>query len=151
MPLPLRAVLTRLGGWPRRVAALLCLLLAGGTALARPAAPSASPRTEHGLTSRLRHGQVAVPVVLDAAAATGFLRPGDRIGLLAAPADGFPGTGSSAGLIADRLRVLAISGGTGSIGGDQGATVIVAADAGTAQRIAAASAGRLLPVLDETT
>ena len=83
-------LLARLGRWPRRLAALLCLLLAAGSAFDTAAQPTASRRPP---ASPLRAGQLAVPVpVTDA----GAVRPGGRVALLATPADGVTGADTAA-------------------------------------------------------
>jgi hypothetical protein len=89
------------GRWPRRLAAVVCLLLSAGAALSAqhsahpdrsPATPVPPPHT------------VAVPVTI-APGGADFVAPGDRIGLIPA-ADGSGTQLGSPGVVADRLRVL---------------------------------------------
>jgi hypothetical protein len=114
-------VLVRLGRWPRRIAAVTCLLLAAGSALV-PHAPAATSARH-----QLGPGEVAVPVTVAVVTAAA---PGSRIGLLAAPAgsSGLPGERAGpATLVADRLRLLAITHSDGGLTGTSGTVVTVAA------------------------
>lgn len=123
----------RIGPWPRRLAAVLCLLLAAGSALAPPPAHRVHPAVG---ASRLRPGQVALPVPVPAAGVE-LVRPGVLIGLL-----------SQRRLVADRLRVLAVRAPDQSVSGDASAVVVVAVDRPQAGQIAA-SAGHLALIVDE--
>lgn len=136
----LAALLSALGHWPRRLAALACLLLALGAAVSghRPPAHAASadPARELG------PGQRAVPVRLVGVDARTYLRPGDHIDLLAAGSDEPPGSGA---LIAEHLRVLALVPGDTGPSTDGGA-VIVAAGRTDALQIAGQAGRPLLAV-----
>jgi hypothetical protein len=145
MPSALRRWTLVLGRWPRRLAAVACLLLAAGSALShRPAtaAGSAHPAATNAIADALPTGEVAVPVTL-ARTGAGFVHRDDHIGLYASPAAGDAGDTQ---LVADGLRVLSVSTDTGT---DGASIVIVAADRGTALRIAAVSQSTLLAVLDK--
>jgi hypothetical protein len=135
-------LLARLGGWPRRIAALVCLLLAAGTALVPHAPVRSSDR------SRLGPGEVAVPVAVSVATAAS---PGSRIGLLAAPAgpSGLPGERAGpATLVADRLRVLAIAHADGGLTDTAGTVVTVAASREVAVQLARFSDRALVMIAD---
>jgi hypothetical protein len=92
-----------LGRWPRRLAALACLLLSAGAALSAPHS-SGSAAARRGFRSAAPPDTVAVPVTI-APGGADFVGRGDRIGLV-------PGADSTAldiaspGVVADRLRVL---------------------------------------------
>ncbi|MEO6885821.1 MAG: RcpC/CpaB family pilus assembly protein [Jatrophihabitantaceae bacterium] len=121
MVISIRNRLARLGRWPRRIAALLCLALAAVSAFAPPTAraPDATARTAHDPVTHqpsgqqavaLEPGQVAVAVRLaDGGAGAQFMRPGDRIDLIAgAPTDTpSPGNGRTPVPIVD-VGVLAV-------------------------------------------
>src|ERR1700733_4317065 len=110
-------MLLRIGRWPRRIAALICLVLAGASAVVpHPAAHSSS-------AVRLRPGEVAVPVQLARLAPA--VRPADEGGGLAPPADG--DTAGNAVLVADHVRVVSVEHGS-SLSDDNATTVVVAAD-----------------------
>ena len=72
MSASLQRLLVRIGRWPRRIAALICLLLAAGSALVPHAA-----RREPPTGRALRRGQVAVPVTVSSA---GDVAAGDQVG-----------------------------------------------------------------------
>ncbi|HEY8300380.1 MAG TPA: hypothetical protein VIG48_00645 [Jatrophihabitans sp.] len=125
----------RIGPWPRRLAALVCLLLAAGSALT-PAPPGpAHPAV--GYASRLHAGEVALPVPV-AAAGVDLVRPGLQIGLLAQHR-----------LVADRLRVLAVHPGDQTLSGDSSAVVVVAVSRSRAATIAGSATDRLVLIVDE--
>jgi pimeloyl-ACP methyl ester carboxylesterase len=124
----------RIGRWPRRLAALACLVLAAGSALTPPATDTAA-RADRSAT-RLRPGEVAVPVPVGAAGAA-LARTGERIGLVARH-----------GLVADRLRVLSIHPPDASLSGDDSAVVVVAATRAQAERLARPDAAQLLLIAD---
>jgi hypothetical protein len=141
----LRAALPRLSRWPRRIAALCCLSLAAVSALtpARGREPAQATTT----ADLLRRGEVAVSVGVTSAPSD--LQRGDRIGLLAAPAEGGlepAGSLHEAQLLADRLRVLAVAR-SGTSGTDP-PTVLVAARRDQALRIAATTGRSVLVVVD---
>src|SRR6476620_4189486 len=94
----LRHFSARIGPWPRRIAAVICLLLAAGSALVPPRSPTARPPS--GLAARLRGDEIAVPVPVSATSAA-LVRPGDRVGVVAAD------DANRSTLVADHLRVLA--------------------------------------------
>jgi hypothetical protein len=115
--------LARFGRWPRRVAAVCCLVLAAGSALA-PHAPAQPARH-----ASLRPGEVAVPVTVQTSAAVAV---GDRVGVLAGPSD----AGDDAALVADQLRVLSVRGGPGGFAGDATTVVTVATSRAAAVQLA---------------
>lgn len=141
MSLSTRRLLARIGRWPRRIAALICLLLAAGSALL-PDTRAATVTPERGTGARLRPGEVAVPVPIGSAGA-GDVRPGDLVGVLAVPAD----STSSAALVADRLRVTSVRSGA-ALGGDIGSVVVIATDRARALRLARYSSRPLLLIMD---
>jgi hypothetical protein len=139
MSRPAQRLLVRIGRWPRRIAALVCLVLAAASALTAPeAAPSARP------PDRLRRGEVAVPVPIAGGAVA--VRPADEVGVLAPPADG-DSTGDAV-LVADHLRVMSITRSAG-LGGDATAVVVVASDRAAALRLARYAARPLLMIVDD--
>lgn len=133
--------LAALGGWPRRLAALACLLLAAATALRpQPANPGAAPTAQRP-TDGLGAGEVAVPVPLADATACTLLRPGDRVDLY--PANEQFASRETPQPAGSGLRVLALArcSARGSLGTEEhGATVVVAAG-----RAEAGSLARFLP------
>jgi hypothetical protein len=135
----LRRLSARIGRWPRRIAALVCLLLAAASALAPPRRDA--PTRPSGLAARLRAGEVAVPVPVSASNAA-LVRSGDRVGVFAAPDTG-PAT-----LVADRLRVLSIRADPDSLGSDPGALVVVAASRSAALDLAQFATGHVVLILD---
>ena len=134
MSLALNKFLIRLGRWPRRIAVLACVILAGSSAI--------SEHSSHGARrtnplDRLQTGQVAVPVSLATAGVAGVIEPGQHVGLL-----------SSHSLLADHLLVLKVS---GEVPGQEGTTgILVAADRPTALRIAKSSTETVLAVVDKS-
>jgi hypothetical protein len=149
------AYLARLGRWPRRVAALGCLLLAFASAVTSRHGPRASATGERGsanpLVSRLRSGQVAASLTLADPGASGFLRPDDRVDLYATP--GSPGDPPACA--ADRtplgtgLRVLAVSGSAGGLGGEETSRLIVAVSRNAAAQLASLQTCGMFAVLDK--
>ncbi len=123
MSVSLQRLAVRIGRWPRRIAALICLLLAAGSALVpqAPARPADRPK--------LHPGQVAVPVTVSSA---GDVAAGDQVGILCAPAD----TGGDAALVADHLRVLSVRAGGTGLTSDTGTVVTVATERGVAVELA---------------
>ena len=109
-------------------------------------------------------GTLAVPVRLGDATAAGLVAVGDRVDLIAgAPPDAaaFDAGSSGTDVVASDVLVLAVpgraeddvTGGLGSLAGDPGDSgtaaaglLVVAADRGTAVRLAGAQAGRVLSV-----
>lgn len=133
-------VSARVGRWPRRIAALCCLLLAAASALAQP---SRSTVVQTGLATRLRTGEVAIPLAV-AAGSAAIVQPGDRVGVV--------DTGDNAGpaaLLADRMRVLSIRADDASISGDASATVVVAGTRSQAVAVAHPTTDRLVLIVDE--
>lgn len=132
--------LPALGGWPRRLAALACLLLAAITALQPPpAASTAAVRPgSRPVVDGLHNGEVAVPVELATSAACTLLRPGDRVDLYPASPDDSAAAPRAAPAGAG-LRVLALlhcsSSPRPESQGD-GAAVVVSAGSGDAARLA---------------
>jgi hypothetical protein len=129
-------VIARIGRWPRRIAALVCLLLAAGSALV--------PRPPARATDRpaLRAGQVAVPVTVSSASE---VIAGEHVGILAAPSD----DGADATLVADRLRVLSVRTGAASLTGDTGAVVTVATVRAVAVELARYADRTLVLITDD--
>lgn len=123
----------RLGRWPRRLAALVCLLLAAGSALTPGTGSSARSTTG----PRLRPGEVAVPVPVSPAGAQ-LARVGERVGLVA-----------PRGLVADGLRVLAVHPPDQSLSGDDSAVVVVATTRSQALLVAQSSAATLVLIADD--
>jgi Flp pilus assembly protein CpaB len=136
---PLRRAAARLSRWPRRLAAVLCLLLAAGSALAPTPAPRAAAP---GPAAALRPGQVAVPVAV-AAAQADFITRGDRVGVLAA----FDPP-RHAVLIADHLRVLSVRAADAALSSDATAVVVLATDRAAAVALAQLSDARPTLILD---
>jgi hypothetical protein len=147
LPAPVARILARAGRWPRRIAALACLVLSAGSALGRPTAPSAP----HRHVAALHRGEVAVPVPIDPRGGTGLVRAGDQVGVLAA-GDG-TGPPSAGRLLADHVRVLSVrdasTGATAVPSGDASTVVVVATDRATAVELARFAGGRLLLIRDE--
>lgn len=144
MPSTLSSLLTTLGRWPRRLAALACLLLAAASALSsrHPAATARAAAPADVAAA----GERAVPVQVAGLDARAYLHPGDHVDLLAGPSDdGAPGDRTagamgratatvSATVVAEDVRVLTVVAprdGPGSGG------LVVAADRAGALRIAA--------------
>jgi Flp pilus assembly protein CpaB len=102
-----------------------------------------------GLTAQLSPGQVAAPVRLADLAVAALLRPGDRVDVLASVSDA-----ARAEVVAASALVLAATGsadsstGSAATGADgtTGGLVLLAVDAATAERLAAASASATLTV-----
>ena len=88
-----------------------------------------------------RAGLVAAPVRLADPDGAALLRAGDRVDVLAAPADGGAGT---APLVATDVVVLAVPAGTADL---DGALVVLATRPGTAGRLAAAGVSSRLSVV----
>lgn len=137
-------LLTRIGRWPRRIAALACLLLAAGSALV-PDTRATTAAPVQGVGAKLRSGEVAVPVPV-ALAGTGAIRPGDLVGVLAAPQDG---GASSAVLVADHLRVLAVNTGRTELNADSSTVIVIAADRTRALRLTRFSTRPLVLIADD--
>lgn len=144
-----RVRLIRLSGWPRRVAALLCLALALLTAVAPRGATSA----DHLVPAP---GQVAVRVELaDGGADQHFLRAGDRIDLIAGAADTDPLVGTAAATTEriDDVRVLEVRPPppTGLSGDDRqpGTVLIVSADASRADLVTSLANRKVLAARDK--
>jgi hypothetical protein len=132
-----------LGGWPRRLAALACLLLAAASALSAPK-PAASQRPS-GPAAELARDEVAVPVAVSAASAA-LVRSGNRIGVLAAPGTD---TSAPATLVADRLRVLSVHADDQVVPDGGGAVVVVAARRPAALALARVTSDRLVLIVDD--
>lgn len=124
-----RRLSTRLGRWPRRVAAAVCLALAVLSALS-PTDARPAPAPSH--TSALATDEVAVAVPVTSAALARYLHAGDRVGVLYSPADGAPGDPL---MVADHLRVLSVLT-ESDYGTDAATTVMIATDRPTAVRLA---------------
>ena len=143
-----RAMLSRLSGWPRRVAVLVCLLLAVTSFVHRHTA--AAGAQQHGLTSGLGPDQVAIAVQVGAEVST-LVHTGDRVDLVAAAGD--PATGDTtaaptAAALARGVRVLAVLPPAEQFGGgDPTAWLVVATDRGTATALAAARGRQITALL----
>jgi hypothetical protein len=139
-------LLLRLSRWPRRIAAVVCLLLAAASTLT-PADGSAtrSDHQDNPVASALHAGQVAVPLPVGSARAAAFVRTGDHVGVFRTPDDSGSGTPE---LIADGLRVLAASASADTLATDE-PVIVVAADPAQAARLAAVAGRSVLVVLDK--
>jgi hypothetical protein len=148
------ATLARLSRWPRRIAALICLLFAAGTALAPSGPARTAAHRAAGHAAGLRPDEVAVPVPVSQPGLERLVRPGERVGVLAAPpAAGFgaaPARDSpGAVLVADHLRVLSLAAGDGAgLGADSAPTVVVAATRTEAIRLAAYAGSPMMLFVD---
>ena len=146
----LNPFLLRLSRWPRRIAALVCLLLAAASTLT-PADRTEPPARQAGnpIATGLSPGQVAVPVPLTSGPATAFVRAGDHVGVLTSSDET---TRAGPTLVADGLRVLAVSGGAGAADALSTDTpvILVAADRADAVRLAAVANRALLVVVDKS-
>jgi len=139
-----RARLITLSGWPRRVAALLCLALAVLAAVGHRGGRSGDHLAP-------APGQVAVRVELaDGGADQRFLRAGDHIALIAGAAEA-DSPAAAPGATADRIegvRVLEVRSppATGLTGGEHegGTVLIVAADASRADLITSLASRKVL-------
>ena len=136
----LRHLSARIGLWPRRIAALLCLLLAAGSALAPPSQPPAARPS--GLGARLRADEIAVPVPVSVASAA-LVRPGDRVGVVAAD------TSNRSMLVADHLRVLEVRSDPSGLSGSADSVVVTAATRSDALALARFATERLVLIVDE--
>ena len=87
-------------------------------------------------------GLVAAPVRLADPAVAGLLRPGDRVDVLAAPAD--PALGTRTTVAAADVPVLAVPAADPTV--DQGALVVLATSPRVAMVLAAAATGQRLSV-----
>lgn len=202
----------RLGGWPRRLLAATCLLLAAGSALAERARPHAgTPLTRAvvvaardlpagrtllaadvqiarwaaadvpattatgtpqvvgrslgaalgrgepltatrlrgpGIAAGLPPGTVAVAVALTSSAAGHFIRAGDRVDLLLAPADPAGPVAAPSRVLAGDIRVLdVVTGDTATDPTGTGTSLLVAVDHAAALRIAAVPGTAVLATL----
>jgi Flp pilus assembly protein CpaB len=154
----LRARLIVLSQWPRRIAALGCLLLAAISAFAPTARPGGPPpSTTAPVAPTLAPGQVAVAVRLaDGGAGLRFIRAGDRIDLLAASAPtalaGTAPMGKGASASIDSVSVLAVrappdASPTAEPAG--GTEVVVAVDRAQALRLADFMTAPIFAALDK--
>jgi hypothetical protein len=153
MALPLLP-LSRLGRWPRRIAALCCLVLAAGSAVTARRGPAAGAdagsHSGNPILSRLSPGKVAAPVTVGGTAATGYLRTGDRIDLYATADDSSACTGlAGASPIGTALPVLAVGGSAHAIAGDDHLGLVVAVDHAVAARLATLQTCGMFAVLDK--
>jgi hypothetical protein len=144
--------LARLGRWPRRVTALLCLALAAVSALSAqrptPADATNSRPSRVGIAARLAPGQLAVPVTLSDGSASAYVHNGDRIDLYAS-ADPASGVSQPAVLVATRLLVISVLTPPADSQGTGGTRVIVSAERRVAARIAGTNGQQILAVVDE--
>lgn len=144
-----RAALARLSGWPRRAAALACLLIAA-TSFVHHRAPTAHTG-QASLTRALVPGQVAVAVQVGAEVRA-FVHPGDRVDLVAAADDPAgpgdpPATPVASAALARGVAVLALLPPPQQAVTDATAGLVVAADRATATALAAARGRQLTALL----
>lgn len=136
-----------LGRWPRRVAALGCLLLAAASAVTDGSGASSAAKSASG--PRLATGQVAVPVSVTVSANAA---PGDRVGLLAGPSDdsttGDLSPPGQATLVADRLRVLSVHDPDSGLTESDATIVVVAASRAQAVQLARYSGRTMVLITD---
>ena len=137
----LKLLSARLGRWPRRIAALACLVLAAGSALVPQSPTAATARA--GIAARLNGAEVAVPLPISVLPPD-LVRPGDHVGVLAAADDAT----SPASLVADGLRVLSLRTDTAAMTSDSATVVVVAAQRAEVVRLARFSTGRLVLFVD---
>jgi hypothetical protein len=137
----LRLLSARIGRWPRRIAALACLLLAAGSALVPHTVAPARGRA--GVAARLHRAEVAVPLPISTLPAD-LVRPGDHVGVLASSDIGAP-----ASLVADGLRVLSLRTDTAAMTADSSTVVVVAANRSEAVALARFATGRLVLLVDK--
>jgi hypothetical protein len=144
----LNPFLLRLSRWPRRIAALICLLLAAASTLVPASGTTSTPAKPAGnpITAGLAAGQVAVPVTVSSGRAAAFVHVGDHVGVLV-PSDETTRAGPD--LVADGLRVLAVSGASGAIS-DDAPVIVVAAGRADAVRLAGAVSRPVLVVVDNS-
>ncbi|MFD8567632.1 hypothetical protein [Streptomyces sp. NPDC059639] len=105
-----------------------------------------APPGEHVGAPR-RAAPVSAPVRIADAGAVRLLRPGDRVDVVAARADGMPGVR----VLASGARVASVprgarSGGPGEVTADGGALVVLSVERATAVRLAGAGASSRLAV-----
>lgn len=140
-----RRLVRRLSGWPRRVAALVCLLLAAVSAVGvgqpHPSAPAGAVAPGGvGSGNRNAHPVRAMPVRL-AAPLAAVVHRGDRIDLLAAPSEpgvaarASPFGAAAAAVVIRHVRVLAVRMPPQALG-DGDAVVVVAVRSDQALRLA---------------
>jgi Flp pilus assembly protein CpaB len=130
----------RVGRWPRRIAALCCLLLAAASAVAQP---DAGGHVRPGVAARLRPGEVAIPLTVTAGSAA-IVQPGDHVGVVETRDDA-----SAATLLADRLQVLSIRVDDASMSSDASATVVVVGSRAQAVAVARPASGQLVLIIDD--
>ncbi|MGI8761181.1 MAG: RcpC/CpaB family pilus assembly protein [Jatrophihabitantaceae bacterium] len=151
MPRLSRGRLAVLGRWPRRIAAAACLLLAAASALSAQRAPvgTAAPVVPGTPVERLAPGQVAMPVRL--AGGASFVKPGDRVDLLAAAGDpGLDAAPATLRIAAEGLLVLAVTEAKPDTGSADGVEVLVATERTVAARIAALGTRQIFAALDKS-
>ncbi|MFJ4715049.1 hypothetical protein [Streptomyces sp. NPDC088785] len=153
----------RCSGAGRRRRAVIGAGLALTAAALVAAVPASEPAPGTGSGSGPGHGRaqappgaragasraavVSAPVRIADAGAVRLLRPGDRVDVVAARADGVPG----ARVLASGARVASVprvgrSGGPGEVAADGGALVVLSVERGTAARLAGAGAASRLAV-----
>ena len=154
------ARLAWLGRWPRRIAALLCLLLAAAEAFTSHAARApdtgraAAARPANPIAALLSAGQLAAPIVVSGGPVTAYLRAGDRVDVYAAPvlaAASALGCGAAANgpPVGTGLTVLAVPTPAGGPDAADGDRLVVAVDRTTAGRLASLQGCSMLAVLDK--
>jgi hypothetical protein len=142
--------LARLGRWPRRIAAVACLLYAALSALsARHPGTAAASANPHHTAPRPAKGQLAVPVLLADPHAADYVAAGDRIDLFATPEDPVAASPGKASAVGTRLLVVAVAPPHQGLAGSEQTRVIVAADRDTAARLAGLVTCRVLAVREE--
>lgn len=145
--------LAHLGRWPRRLAAMLCLLLAAASALSaqHPTSNASAEPANHAsasVISQLPPGLLAVPVTLSDDAAAAYLHSGDRIELYAAP-ESHSGVSPPAALLGTGLLVISVLEPPADTQVRDGTHVLVAAERTVAARIAAIGGRSILAVVDK--
>ncbi len=138
--------------WPRRLATLACLVLAGTSAFGphRPARTQ-SPDV-HTSLSELAPGQVATSITTDVDV-TAFVHPGDRVDVLAGPTDPFadgstaPVAPGDATVVARGARVLAVVAARGTSVDDGATQLVLATDRATAPRLAGTGSRRVVALV----
>jgi hypothetical protein len=147
----LNPFLIRLSRWPRRIAALVCLLLAAASTLT-PASGTTSARAKHAgnpIVAGLAAGQIAVPVTVSSGRAAAFVHVGDHVGVLASADET---TRARPDLVADGLRVLAVSGASeaSSSMSSDAPVIVVAAGRADAVQLAGVAGRSVLVVVDRS-
>jgi Flp pilus assembly protein CpaB len=142
--------LLRLNGWPRKLAALACLVAAAGSAVAGGHGARANAR---GTPAAVHHPGggtgLAVPIRFDAGLAS-TVRPGQRIDVLAAPSEDAPARARDAPLasvVVRSARVIAVRLPSELTGASDQAVIVVAVPRQDALRLTAFAGSVLVPAV----